>query len=454
MSTSNRLSSLDQFRGYTVAGMFLVNFLGSYWACPAILRHHNTFCSYADTIMPHFLFAVGFAFRLTFGRRVQAHGGFSAYARVVRRLLGLVLVALVVYSAGRPADTWSELTTLGLLDAIAVPLKRTWFQTLMHIAVTSLWILPVIRAGAAVRIGYMLFSAGLHVYLSYGFNFEWAFGRAIPTDGTLFSKIPLLVAMLGCEGNAIDGGPLGFLTWTIPAIAGTLACDAVVNESGQARLTPIVLWGVVLMVLGYAFSCGTRLYDVAPSDSETEQSQNQQKLAADPVLPSLDDIRNHDTKFSSWLAEPPFVPPPQSTAAKERSRVHWSSLDVKELLLGDPDPPASDESFKTRKWNYWMMSQRASTLSYLTFSAGLSLFVYAGFVVFCDRLNFQIGLFRTFGTNALAGYVLHMMINSAVSPFIPKDSPGWYMVTGFLVFFGLTYLFVRTLEKNEIYIKL
>ena len=30
-----RLISLDQFRGYTVAGMFLVNFLGSYAACPA-----------------------------------------------------------------------------------------------------------------------------------------------------------------------------------------------------------------------------------------------------------------------------------------------------------------------------------------------------------------------------------------------------------------------------------
>ncbi len=67
---SRRIVSLDQFRGYTVAGMLLVNFLGGYQAVPAILKHHNTYCSYADTIMPQFFFAVGFAYRLTFLRRV------------------------------------------------------------------------------------------------------------------------------------------------------------------------------------------------------------------------------------------------------------------------------------------------------------------------------------------------------------------------------------------------
>ena len=62
-----RIISLDQFRGYTVLGMFLVNFVGGFEATHYLLKHHNTFCSYSDTIMPQFLFAVGFAFRLTFG---------------------------------------------------------------------------------------------------------------------------------------------------------------------------------------------------------------------------------------------------------------------------------------------------------------------------------------------------------------------------------------------------
>ena len=75
-----RIVSLDQFRGYTVVGMLLVNFLGGYQAVPAVFKHHNTYCSYADTIMPQFFFAVGFAYRLTFLRRL-GNGGFLAGRR-------------------------------------------------------------------------------------------------------------------------------------------------------------------------------------------------------------------------------------------------------------------------------------------------------------------------------------------------------------------------------------
>src|SRR5262245_32869461 len=85
----SRLVSLDQFRGYTIAGMDLVNFVGRFVVSPYLFKHHNTFCSYADTIMPHFLFAVGFSFRLSFGRRELAQGAAAAYLRVLRRLLGL-----------------------------------------------------------------------------------------------------------------------------------------------------------------------------------------------------------------------------------------------------------------------------------------------------------------------------------------------------------------------------
>src|SRR6266576_2088446 len=92
-----RISSLDQFRGYTVAGMFLVNFIGGFECIPPVLKHHNDYCSYADTIMPQFLFAVGFAFRLTFGRRAAADGLTVAYRRGARRFLGLALVAIVLY---------------------------------------------------------------------------------------------------------------------------------------------------------------------------------------------------------------------------------------------------------------------------------------------------------------------------------------------------------------------
>src|SRR5262249_30301484 len=146
-----------------VVGMLLVNFLGSFAVCPKVLSHSHDYVSYADTIMPQFLFAVGFAFRLTFGRRADLQGTGAAYARVVRRMLGRVLVSLVIYAVGPRAENWEKLTEIGVLGALREPLKRSWFQTLMHIAATGLWLVPVVRAPAMVRIGWMLGSAALHV---------------------------------------------------------------------------------------------------------------------------------------------------------------------------------------------------------------------------------------------------------------------------------------------------
>jgi predicted acyltransferase len=386
---SPRLISLDQFRGYTVAGMFLVNFLGSFAVTPAVLKHHHTYCSYADTIMPQFLFAVGFALRLTFGRRAKAQGLPAAYLRVARRLGGLVLLSLVIYTLGGRAPAWDQFVERGFWWALAEPFKRQWFQTLMHIAVTSLWILPVIRAGAAVRVGYLLLSAGLHVALSAWFNFAW----------------------VNSPPNGIDGGPLGFLTWTIPALVGTFACDALAGSGKGSRTATMLTWAAVLMVLGYGLSCITRLYD-APSPAVD-------RFAESPVLPPLDRIEGRD--LSSLLAEPPFVPP----AGPER-----------------------------RPWNYWMMSQRSGSVSYLTFAAGFSLAVFVLFHLVCDRLGWQLGLFRTLGTNALVAYVLGGMVERAVKPFMPRDAPGWYVAVGFAVFFGITYLFVRYLEKRGMLLRL
>ena len=84
-----RIVSMDQFRGFTVAGMFLVNFVGGYAAFAEVMKHHSDrpYFSYADTIMPQFFFAVGFAYRLTFLRRLQTVGYGSAAAAALRRNL-------------------------------------------------------------------------------------------------------------------------------------------------------------------------------------------------------------------------------------------------------------------------------------------------------------------------------------------------------------------------------
>ena len=261
-----RIASLDQFRGYTVAGMFLVNFLSGFAAAPFILRHHSSYCSYADTIMPQFFFAVGFSFRLSFGRRTIQEGLASSYWHVMKRLLGLALVAIVVYQGspqlpqGAKFD-WETIRNLGFWGAAWKPLKRDCFQTLMHIAVTSLWILPVIRASAKWRILYAIASGLIHVWLSNVFNMEW----------------------VDSNPSGVDGGPLGFLTWTIPTIAGTLACDVVMGVRGSVSIIGRLFGcGVILMAVGWIASCGTRWYDVPEQEVGVEAAH---RISREPVFP-------------------------------------------------------------------------------------------------------------------------------------------------------------------------
>jgi predicted acyltransferase len=411
---SKRLTSLDQFRGYTVLGMLIVNYFGGYQACPQVLKHTHDYCSYADTIMPQFLFAVGFSLRLTVGRQLQSGASWQTYGRIVRRLLGLALVAFVVYSVSPRAASWEKLQEIGIWGAIAEPLKRQWFQTLMHIAVTSLWIVPVIHRSFSTRLVWLLGSATLHVVLSYLFNFIWC----------------------NTDPNAIDGGPLGFLSWTIPAMLGTFACDWFVpSRSADAKpadANPIVpsraiglsvFTACLLMLLGYAFSCATRFYDVAPASANAETNALLlAKIPSDPVVPDRSRVKTklQENGADAWLAEPPFVKPP---------------------------------SRSQRQWNYWMMSQRAGTLSYTTFAAGFSLAIFTLFYTLCDLFGAQLPILKTFGTNALAAYVLHDLVSNSVQPFFPKDSPMGYACLGLALFCLINWLFLRSLQRQNIFLR-
>ena len=73
-------------------------------------------------------------------------------------------------------------------------------------------------------------------------------------------------------------------------------------------------------------------------------------------------------------------------------------------------------------------------------------------MVVCDRWGLG-GVFELW-VNALIGYILHDMVNSAVKPFVPNDSPMWYVFAGFAVSFGICYLVLRTVEKQKIFFRL
>jgi predicted acyltransferase len=102
----------------------------------------------------------------------------------------------------------------------------------------------------------------------------------------------------------------------------------------------------------------------------------------------------------------------------------------------------------------WTMSQRTGSVSYLTFAAGFSLAIYAMFVLFCDRGGFRAGLFRIFGQNALAAYIIHSMVAGAVKPYVPNDAPLWYIAAGFSFYFAICALFNRHLEEQQLFLRL
>lgn len=420
-SPKQRLVSLDQFRGYTIAGMDMVNFIGRFVVTPYLFKHHNTFCSYADTIMPHFLFAVGFSFRLSFGRRALAQAKSASYIRVLRRLVGLLLIALFVFQFdGRLLPTyWIDLVSRRAWSELWRPFEKNWTQTLFQIALATLWIVPVIRLRARWRLAYLVGSAALHVFVNHWFYFHWML--ASPVQGHV-------------------GGPLGFLTWSIPTLVGSLACDMVVDAPAGKHLRRSFAAAIGLMALGWVMTCGTRWYDVEPEPAIGAQASF---IAQHPIVPDRDSFSRWRAKlqrgqWSAVLAEPPFVMPPEP---------------------------------RLRNWNYWMMSVKMGTLSFMTFNAGLSLFVYLIFYMVCDGYGWQLGVFRTLGRNSLAGYLLQWPLADSFVVVVEQTSTWWGPSLGFppddigrnapAIFVAaalVLYLFanwfvLRVMEKKGIFLK-
>src|SRR5947209_19688492 len=114
------------------------------------------------------------------------------------------------------------------------------------------------------------------------------------------------------------------------------------------------------------------------------------------MIPTLDVMKDADLdKLKPLLAQPPFV-----------------------------QPPAQEQ----RQLSYWLICKRVVTLPFLLASTGYSLTVYALFILLSDLGRLSIGLFRMFGQNALAAYIIHEMVGKAVASFAPHDAPWQWVV--------------------------
>jgi predicted acyltransferase len=121
--TSERLLSLDVFRGLTIAGMLLVNLPGTWSAIFPPIEHKEWHgWSGADLIFPFFLFIVGITTYLSLSaRRARGADDRALMLQVLRRggmiiLIGLLFSAFPYY----PLTRITELRIPGVLPRIGV----------------------------------------------------------------------------------------------------------------------------------------------------------------------------------------------------------------------------------------------------------------------------------------------------------------------------------------------
>ena len=203
-AASSRIVSVDQFRGYAIAAMILVNFASRFDITPWMLKHHRAGMSYNDTIAPIFIFVVGMGFRLSFMRRVEKHGLRDTRRAAAKRYAFIALLGFAIYQG----YLWDALTAIGIAGLLALPLidKRTG----VRIAAAFLWL--------------ALFQA-IFSLTSYG---------------ELMMK------------HGMNGGPLGPLSWGFLLLMGTVCYDLLASKKVRAVVGGCLAWGVGLSIAGWA----------------------------------------------------------------------------------------------------------------------------------------------------------------------------------------------------------
>jgi predicted acyltransferase len=115
-----RLHSLDAFRGFTIAGMILVNNPGSWGhVYPPLLHAEWHGWTPTDLIFPFFLFIVGVSVPFSFGKRIARGDSRTDLVRhVVRR--STILFGLGLFMAAFPRFDFSSLRIMGVLQRIGL----------------------------------------------------------------------------------------------------------------------------------------------------------------------------------------------------------------------------------------------------------------------------------------------------------------------------------------------
>jgi predicted acyltransferase len=244
LNISNRLVSLDVFRGITIAGMVLVNNPGTwsniYWPLEHAEWHGWT---PTDLVFPFFVFIVGVAIPLAFGRRTESGGSKrDLYLKIVRRTV--IIFALGIFLAGFPYFQLSTIRIPGVLQRLAV----------CYLFASIIFLNTKVRTQIIVTLVLLVFYCLLMTRLhAPGF----ATGD-LSKEGSLASFVDRVVfgPHIWKQGKVYD--PEGLLS-TIPAIAtalfGVLTGQWLrTNKSQYEKVTGLFVAGAGCLVIGWCWN--------------------------------------------------------------------------------------------------------------------------------------------------------------------------------------------------------
>ena len=242
--TTNRIVSLDVFRGLTIAGMTLVNNPGTWSSIYWPLEHAQwDGWTPTDLVFPFFVFISGVSIPLAFGNRLERGGsGRDLHLKVIKRTL--IIFALGVFLNGFPYFDLEVLRIPGVLQRIAI----------------CYFFASIIFLNTKLRTQILITIALLLLY--------WALMKLVPApgfaagdltkEGSLASYVDRVVFGKHVWAQAKVYDPEGILS-TIPAIAtalmGVLTGQWLRSEKSKyEKVAGMFVVGAICVAIGWAWN--------------------------------------------------------------------------------------------------------------------------------------------------------------------------------------------------------
>ena len=184
-----RIDVIDQFRGFAILAMVLVNYGADIQSIPAWFKHApDVGLTGADLVAPMFIFAIGLTFGLSARRRVERDGMSATIGHFVRRFLALMGLGAILSATesmlglNTSGVDWSVLQSLGgaglvTLTVIFLPTKIRLglglsLLALYQILLNTFWLDWVLRSPHGGLAGTLSWSAMLVLATVYGDLFQ------------------------------------------------------------------------------------------------------------------------------------------------------------------------------------------------------------------------------------------------------------------------------------------